>query len=80
MGAYNSGYYHIKDARLLAKINKLNPNVWDRNVNEMLLALSYPQNYNHPSIDYGYVNGIEPYNYVNQIFERYEHYVNFIKE
>ncbi|TLP72780.1 transglycosylase SLT domain-containing protein [Maribacter sp. ACAM166] len=80
MAAYNSGYYHIKDARLLAKMNKLNPNVWDRNVNEMLLALSYPQNYNHPSINYGYVNGIEPYNYVDQIFERYDHYVNFIQK
>ena len=80
MGAYNSGYYHIKDARKLATLNKLNPNVWDGNVNEMLLELTYPQNYNHPSINYGYVNGIEPYNYVNQIFERYDHYVNFIKE
>ena len=80
MGAYNSGYYHIKDARILAKLNQLDPDVWDGNVNEMLLALSYPQNYNHPSIDFGYVNGIEPYNYVNQIFERYEHYINFIEE
>lgn len=80
MGAYNSGYYHIMDARKLAKLNKLNPNVWDRNVNEMLLELTYPKNYNHPSINYGYVNGIEPYNYVNQIFERYDHYVNFINE
>ncbi|RPG30630.1 MAG: lytic transglycosylase F, partial [Muricauda sp. TMED12] len=50
MGAYNSGYYHIKDARKLATLNKLNPNVWDGNVNEMLLELTYPQNYNHPSI------------------------------
>ncbi len=80
MGAYNSGYYHIKDARKLATLNNLNPNVWDGNVNEMLLELTYPKNYNQPSINYGYVNGIEPYNYVNQIFERYDHYVNFIKE
>jgi len=78
MGAYNSGYYHIKDARKLATLNDLNPNVWDGNVNEMLLELTYPKNYNRPSINYGYVNGIEPYNYVNQIFNRYEHYVNVI--
>jgi len=78
MGAYNSGYYHIKDARKLASLNELNPNVWDGNVNEMLLELTYPKNYNRPSINYGYVNGIEPYNYVNQIFERYEHYLNVI--
>lgn len=80
MGAYNSGYYHIMDARKLAKFNNLNADIWDDNVNEMMLALSYPQNFNHPSVNYGYVNGIEPYNYVNQIFERYEHYRNFIKE
>ncbi len=80
MGAYNSGYYHIMDARKLAKLNNLNADSWDDNVNEMMLALSYPQNFNHPSVNYGYVNGIEPYNYVNQIFERYEHYKNFIQE
>lgn len=80
MGAYNSGYYHIMDARKLAKLNNLNANIWDDNVNEMMLALSYPQSFNHPSVNYGYVNGIEPYNYVNQIFERYEHYKNFIKQ
>ncbi|WP_149276407.1 MltF family protein [Pareuzebyella sediminis] len=80
MGAYNSGYYHIMDARKLAELKDLDPDIWDDNVNEMMLALSYPQNFNHPSVNYGYVNGIEPYNYVNQIFERYEHYKNFIKE
>ncbi len=80
MGAYNSGYYHIMDARKLAKLNNLNANIWDDNVNEMMLALSYPQSFNHPSVNYGYVNGIEPYNYVDQIFERYEHYKNFIKQ
>ena len=80
MGAYNSGFYHIMDARKLAKLNNLNANIWDDNVNEMMLALSYPQSFNHPSVDYGYVNGIEPYNYVDQIFERYEHYKNFIQQ
>ncbi|HZJ80863.1 MAG TPA: hypothetical protein VFC69_09855 [Dysgonamonadaceae bacterium] len=45
----------------------------------MILELSYPSNYNRPEIKYGYVRGIEPYTYVKQIFERYEHYVQFIK-
>ncbi len=80
MGAYNSGYYHIMDARKLAKLNNLNEDIWDDSVNEMMLALSNPQSFNHPSVNYGYVNGIEPYNYVDQIFERYEHYRNFIQE
>lgn len=49
------------------------------NVEDMILELSYPSNYNRPEIKYGYVRGIEPYTYVKQIFERYEHYVQFIK-
>ena len=44
----------------------------------MIIALSYPSNYNKPGVNYGYVRGIEPATYVEQIFERYEHYAKFI--
>ncbi|WP_430935638.1 transglycosylase SLT domain-containing protein [Saccharicrinis sp. 156] len=80
LASYNCGYYHIMDARFLAKQENLNPNVWDDNVEKMVMALSYPTNYNKPGINYGYVRGIEPVTYVGQIFQRYEHYVNFIKK
>lgn len=80
MGSYNCGYFHVKDAQRLAELNDLNPKVWDDNVAEMLLALSYPKNYTKKGIKNGYVNGLEPYNYVNDIFERYEHYIKFIDE
>ncbi len=49
----------------------MNPLIWDDNVEEVILKLSMPKNYNDPVVKYGYVRGIEPYNYVNQIFERY---------
>lgn len=80
MASYNCGYYHVLDARKLAEKRGLDPNRWDDNVAEMVLALSYPKNYNLPFIKYGYVRGIEPYVYVKQIFRRYKHYKQFTQE
>jgi len=78
--SYNCGFFHVKDAQQLAIANGLDPMVWDDNVAQMILALTYPKNYNRKDIKSGYVRGIEPYNYVNEIFERYEHYIKFIAE
>lgn len=80
LASYNCGYFHVKDAQKLAELNELNPKVWNDNVAEMILELTYPKNYNKKDIKNGYVNGIEPYNYINDIFERYEHYIKFIEE
>ena len=80
MASYNCGLYHVKDAQKLAGKRGLDASVWDDNVEDMILALSHPKNYNNPIIKYGYVRGVEPYNYVNQIFERYAHYTQFIEE
>ncbi|WP_073174077.1 MltF family protein [Tangfeifania diversioriginum] len=79
LASYNCGYYHVLDARKLAEMNNLDPNRWDNNVEEMILELSYPDNYNKPEMKYGYVRGIEPYTYVEQIFERFDHYRQFIE-
>ena len=80
MASYNCGYEHVKDAQRLAKEKGLDSLIWDKNVEEMIVALSNAKNYNNPIIKFGYVRGIEPYTYVQQIFERYEHYKSFIKE
>jgi membrane-bound lytic murein transglycosylase F len=80
MAAYNCGYHHVKDAQFLAGQNKLDSLVWTENVEKMVLALSDPDYYNKAGVKYGYVNGIEPVTYVDQIFKRYEHYVKFIEE
>ena len=79
LASYNCGYYHVLDAQKLAEMNDLDKYRWDDNVAEMVLELSYPDNYNKPGIKYGYVRGIEPYTYVEQIFERYDHYRQFIE-
>ena len=79
MAAYNCGLGHVMDAQRLAKENKLNPSEWESNVDKMLLAFRFPANFRKPFIKYGYVRGTEPVNYVNEIFQRYEQYQQFIK-
>ena len=80
LASYNCGYYHVKDAQKLAEFNNLDKHVWDRNVENMILALRYPKDYNRDFIKYGYVNGFEPFKYVFEIFERYDHYTKFIEQ
>lgn len=78
LAAYNCGLGHVMDAQRLAKSKGLNPNIWSGNVENMLLALRLPGNYKKSVIKYGYVRGTEPVNYVNQIFDRFSHYQEFI--
>lgn len=80
MAAFNCGVAHVFDAQRLASKRGLDSLVWDDNVEDMIMALSYPKNYNDPVVYYGYVRGIETYTYVQQVFERYGHYVQFISE
>lgn len=80
MASYNCGYGHVLDAQKLAKKRGLDKNRWDDNVENVILDLSHKKHYSDPVVSYGYVRGTEPYNYVNQIFERYNHYTEFIKK
>ncbi len=80
MASYNCGYSHVIDAQNLAHIKGLNDTIWDEHVEKMILALSYPKNYNHEVVKYGYVRGLEPFEYVDQIFKRYDHYRKFINQ
>ncbi len=78
IASYNCGYFHVVDAQRLAADSGADPLVWDDNVETYLLKLSYPEYYNLPIIDYGYVRGIEPVTYVEQIFERFDRYQQLI--
>ena len=57
-----------------------NPDVWDGSVDVYLLKKSDPDFYNDPVVKYGYCRGVETYNYVSQILDRYEHYKNILKD
>lgn len=78
LASFNCGYGHVRDAQRLTEHNKLNPLIWEDNVDKMLLALRFPKNYNKDFIKYGYVRGTEPFIYVEQIFDRFKHYKQFI--
>ncbi len=80
LAAYNVGLGHILDARRLAKKYDSDPNVWTNNVDTFLLQKSDPHFYRDSVVRYGYCRGSEPYNFVIEILDRYEHYSNLIKD
>ncbi len=78
LASYNVGKGHVDDARRLAEKYGDDPNIWDDNVGKWLLNKSQPNYYHDPVVKYGYARGIETYNYVKQVINRYEHYKNII--
>ena len=78
LASYNIGYGHIQDARRLAEKYGSDPDVWHGSVEEWLLKKSDPEYYTDLVVKYGYARGIETFNYVKEVMERYEHYKNII--
>lgn len=78
LAAFNCGAGHVFDAMRLAEKNGKNPNVWDENVDEYILKLAEKEYYLDDVVRYGFARGLEPYNYVKDIFLRYEYYKQFI--
>jgi len=79
VASYNAGPGHIEDARALCVKYKLNPNIWEGNVEKMILAKSYPKYYRDAVCKYGYCRGYETSTYVKNIFNyygRYSYYFN----
>jgi membrane-bound lytic murein transglycosylase F len=76
LAAYNAGIAHIYDARRLAEKYQKDPFKWDNNVDFFILNKSKPEYYNDSVVRYGYCRGEETYTFVNQIYERFEHYKN----
>jgi len=72
-GAYNVGQGHVMDAIRLTKKFGKNPENWD-DVGFYLIQKSKSEFYNDPVVRFGYCRGIEPVNYVSEIFIRYEQY------
>ena len=80
LAAFNCGAGHVFDAMRLAEKNGKNPNIWDNNVEDYILKLADKKYYLDTVVKYGFVRGTEPYNYVRDIFLRYNHYKQFIDE
>ncbi len=80
IASFNSGFGHVKDAQNLAKKYRKDTLNWDNGVDAFVLKLSKPKYYNDPVVKYGYARGSEPYNYIIEIFDRYNNYKTFAKE
>lgn len=80
LASYNAGIGHVLDARRLALKYGKDPNVWNGNVDFFILNLSDRFYYHDDVVQYGYVRGEETFNFVKEIFDRYEDYKNLIKD
>jgi len=79
LASYNAGFGHVQDARRLAEKHGDSPDSWN-DVAYWLLRLSEQEVYTDPVVKYGFVRGLEPVTYVGLILERYEHYLDFVRE
>jgi len=71
LGSYNAGRGHILDAQRLAEKYGLDPNVWDDNVEKMILNLSKQEYYQDEVVRYGMMRSKTTYNYIREVTERY---------
>jgi len=78
LASYNVGIGHVLDARRLAEKYGKDPNIWKDNVDYFVLNKSKPKYYLDPVVRHGYARGSEPFNYVTEILERFEHYRNAV--
>jgi len=80
LASYNAGLGHIIDARALAKKQRLDPNVWDGNVADMLTKKHLGEFNRDPVVKYGHFRGWETYGYVKNIMMYYHHYQDHIEK
>lgn len=74
LASYNAGLGHVIDARNLARKYGKKDDVWNGNVENMILQKSNPLIYTDPVVKCGYCRGQETYLYVKEILFRYQHY------
>ncbi len=80
LASYNAGLGHVLDARRLAEKYGKNPDIWTDHVDYFMLNKSKPVYYKDTLVKYGYCRGEEPYRYVSEIIDRYQHYKNIIQD
>ena len=74
LAAYNAGAGHVQDARRLAGQLGHDPDRWFDHTEQAMLLLEKKQY--AKKARYGYVNGSQPVNYVRDIKQRFEAYVD----
>ena len=79
LASYNVGPGHVIDAKNLAIKYGKDPTIW-KDVGYFLLHKSEPKYYKDEVVKHGYCKGYIVYDYVNEIMERYQHYLQIEKE
>ena len=78
LASYNAGAGHVHDARRLAQQMGYDHNRWFDHTEKAMLLLSKKEYARKAR--FGYVNGREPVNYVRDIRERFEAYLDLSRE
>jgi membrane-bound lytic murein transglycosylase F len=78
LASYNVGHGHLLDARRLAEKYGKDPQRWDGHVDSFLLRKSIPEYFRDPVVRNGYCRGEEPFFYVREIMDRFDHYKNLV--
>lgn len=73
LAAYNIGYQHLRDARLLARRLGRDPDDWT-DLRQVLPLLAHHRYYSH--LPHGYARGLEPVRYVRRI----RNYADILRE
>lgn len=80
LASYNSGIGHVLDAMALAEKHGKQKYVWRDNVEQFLLLKSKEEYFTDPVCRNGYFRGVETFNFVREITERWKRYQEKIKE
>lgn len=80
LASYNVGLGHVLDARALARKYGKDPDRWSDNVDYYILNKSDPEYFLDPVVRHGYARGDEPFRYVGEILNRYDHYTNIVTD
>lgn len=80
LASYNSGIGHVFDAMALAEKYGKNKYVWYDNVEPYILLKSNEEYFTDSVCKHGYFRGLETYNFVRDITQRFERYKELIKE
>ncbi len=78
LASYNAGAGHVHDARRLARLKGFDPNRWFDHTEKAMLLLAKKEYARKAR--FGYVNGREPVNYVRDIRQRFEAYIDLSRE
>ncbi len=76
LASYNAGLGHVRDARLLARARRYDPDIWFGHVERAIQLLEKPRF--HHRARHGYCRGSEPARYVGRIQDKYDAYSRLV--